>query len=85
MTTVDIQEAKSQFSRLIQRVALGDEIVIAKYGKPIAKLVPYRETMRGPRVPGTEKGKIWIAENFNEFTPDLEKDFDGDAISKWIV
>ena len=85
MTTVNIREAKSQFSRLLERVAQGDEIVIAKYGKPIAKLVPYRETRRGPRVPGTEKGKIWISDDFDEFTQDLEKDFDGDgaATSKW--
>jgi len=78
MTTVNIHEAKTHLSRLLERVAVGDEIVIAKSGKPIAKLVPYREAMRGPRVPDTEKGKIWISEDFNEFTPDLEKDFEGD-------
>ena len=78
MKTVNIHEAKTHLSRLLERVALGDEIVIAKAGKPIAKLVPYREEKRGPRVPGTWKGKIWIADDFTEFTPDLEKDFDGD-------
>ena len=78
MTTVNIHEAKTHLSRLLERVAVGDEIVIAKSGKPIAKLVPYREAKRGPRVPDTEKGKIWISEDFDEFTPDLEKDFEGD-------
>ena len=78
MKTVDIHEAKTQLSRLLQQVELGEEIVIAELGKPIAKLIPYREAKPGPRVPGTLKGKIWIADDFTAFTPDLEKDFDGD-------
>ena len=80
MTMVNIHEAKTHLSRLLDRVVQGDEIVIAKAGKPIAKLVPYHEKRKGPRVPGTEKGKIWMSEDFDEFTPDLEKDFYGEDL-----
>lgn len=79
MTTVNIQEAKSQFSRLLNRVAKGEEIIIAKAGRPIAKLVPYRAN-RGCRIPGTEKGKIWIADNFTETPEDVIEEFEKDTL-----
>ena len=79
MTTVNIHEAKTHLSRLLDRVSKGDEVIIAKAGRPIAKLVPYRPTKRA-RVPGTEKGKIWMSDDFDAWTPDLEKEFEGDDL-----
>ena len=54
---VNIHEAKTNFSKLLKRVQMGDEITIAKAGKPIARLVPFREK-RVTRKPGTAKGLI---------------------------
>ena len=66
---VNIHDAKTHLSRLLQRVVAGEEIVIAKAGKPVAKIVPYAESVVD-RVPGTAKGKIWIAEDFDAPLPD---------------
>jgi prevent-host-death family protein len=67
--TVNIHEAKTHLSRLLARVMGGEEIIIAKAGKPIAKLVPYGIPSKR-RVPGTAKGKIWIAEDFDAPLPE---------------
>lgn len=64
-TTVNIHEAKTHLSRLLARAAAGEEIVIAKAGRPMARLVAYEER-REPRQPGRLKGKIWIAEDFDD-------------------
>jgi len=64
---VNIHQAKTQLSRLLERVAAGEEIVIAKSGKPLAKLVPFRE---GVRQPGRLKGKIKIGRDFAAPLPD---------------
>src|SRR5437667_12751210 len=66
MIITNIHQAKSQLSKLIERVQQGEEIIIGKAGKPVAKLVPYREN-RKPRKPGGRwKGKIWMAPDFDE-------------------
>ena len=67
--TVNIHEAKTHLSRLLARVMGGEEIIIAKAGKPIAKLVPYG-TRSEVRIPGTAKGKIWMSADFDEPLPD---------------
>ena len=64
-TTVTIHEAKTHLSRLVARAAAGEEIVIARAGEPMARLVAYEER-REPRVPGRLKGKIWIADDFDD-------------------
>ena len=61
---VNIHEAKTHFSKLVQRAAAGEEIVIAKAGVPVAKLVPLDEPRR-QRVPGLLKGKIWMADDWD--------------------
>jgi prevent-host-death family protein len=67
--TVNIHQAKTHFSRLIERVRLGEEIIIAKACKPVARLVP--EARPGERRElGTAKGQIWISENFDDPLPD---------------
>ncbi len=65
MTTFNIHEAKTHFSKLLERVLNGEEIIIAKAGKPIARISPVFNTM-SPRVPGIDKGKIVIMPNFND-------------------
>jgi prevent-host-death family protein len=69
MQTVNIHEAKTQFSRLVDAAASGEEIVIAKAGKPAARLVPM-ERVKATRRFGGLKGKVRIAEDFDEPLPD---------------
>ncbi len=75
-TIVNMHEAKSTLSRLVEKVAAGEEVVIAKAGKPVAKLVKYD---REPRPLGLLDGKIWIAEDFDEPDQELIDSFYGPA------
>ena len=65
MHTVSVHEAKTHLSRLLKRVQAGEEIIIAKAGKPVARLGPLEPKASKKRVPGIDKGKIWIAEDFD--------------------
>jgi prevent-host-death family protein len=69
MRMVNVHTAKTHLSRLLNEVAAGEEIVIAKAGKPVARLLPYAPR-REPRQPGLLKGKIWIADDFDEPLPE---------------
>lgn len=62
---VNIHEAKTHLSRLLERVAAGEEIVIAKAGRPLARLVPV-EPRRSNRRAGAYRGQGWVADDFNE-------------------
>ena len=64
MKVTNIHEAKSQLSKLIERAEGGEEIVIARAGKPVAKLIAYRE-QRGPRRGGQWRGKVKIKSDFD--------------------
>jgi prevent-host-death family protein len=64
MATVNVHDAKTHLSALLQRVEAGEEIVIARSGQPVAKLVPVQKSQ--PRVPGRWKGKIVIHDSFFE-------------------
>ena len=66
MYQINIHQAKTQLSKLVEEAARGEEIIIAKAGKPIARLVPLKKTERKLRIPGGMKGQIWIADNFDE-------------------
>ena len=74
---VNIHEAKTHFSRLVERVMGGEEVVIGRAGKPVARLVPYRED-RSPRVPGGWEGRVRIADDFNELPAGMEAAFRGE-------
>jgi prevent-host-death family protein len=65
MPQVNLHDAKTQLSRLVEAAAKGQEIVIAKAGKPMARLVPLRPSARRERKPGALRGKIWVAEDFD--------------------
>lgn len=69
----NIAEAKAHFSELVQKAMLGEEVVIAKGNKPVLKLVPL-EKPKQPRKPGSAKGKIWIAKDFDA-TPEGFEDY----------
>lgn len=76
MATVNIHEAKTHLSRLLDRVQAGEEIVLAKAGKPIAKIVPLAPAA-SKRVPGSHKGLIRVSDDFNDpLPPDLQKHFE---------
>ena len=66
--TVNLYEAKTKLSELVDRAAAGEEIVIAKAGKPKARLVPIAAT-RPKRKPGAWKGRVWIAADFDAPLP----------------
>ena len=66
---VNIHDAKTRLSSLLRRVAAGEEIVIAKAGKPIAKIVPF-EAPPADRVPGTAKGRLRLSDDFDAPLPD---------------
>ena len=73
---LNLYEAKTQLSALVEEAAAGAEIVIAKAGRPMAKLVPIRAAMR--RRPGRAKGHIWMADDFDAPLPDeLVRAFEG--------
>jgi prevent-host-death family protein len=77
--TVNLYEAKTHLSELVERAAAGEEIIIAKAGKPKARLVPIRE-VREPRKPGALKGQIWIADDFDDpLPPDILAGFMGEG------
>jgi prevent-host-death family protein len=65
MTQVNIHEAKTQLSRLLAKVAAGEEVIIARNGEPVARLVPV-EPSRKKRVLGLDAGKIWISPDFDD-------------------
>jgi len=74
---LNLYEAKTALSRLVERAAAGEEIVIAKNGTPRAKLVPLGQT-RAPRKPGGWEGRMVISEDFDDPLPeDLLAAFEG--------
>lgn len=77
MTPINVHEAKTHLSRLLERVSQGEEIVIARSGRPVARLVPYTSA---PRQPGRLKGKIRIAADFDAPLPEgIARAFRGEA------
>lgn len=69
MISVNVHEAKTHLSRLLERVAAGEEILISKAGKPMAKLTPLSKPQIN-RVPGLDKGVIKIPDDFDAPLPD---------------
>jgi prevent-host-death family protein len=67
--TVNIEVAALHLSRLVERVAAGEEIIITDGGAPVVRLLPF-EHRRQPRKPGLPKGKIWIADDFDDPLPE---------------
>ncbi len=78
--TVNLYDAKTHLSKLVERAAAGEEIIIAKAGKPKARLVPY-EAPRKKRVGGQNLlGITYIADDFDgPLPPEIQKYFDGEG------
>ncbi|MFH1350203.1 MAG: type II toxin-antitoxin system prevent-host-death family antitoxin [Pseudomonadota bacterium] len=74
MQVINISEAKARLSALIEKVLAGEDVIIGKAGKPIAKLIPY-EPGKKPRTPGMLKGMIKIADDFDKLPEDIASAF----------
>jgi len=70
----NISDAKTELSALIEAVQRGEEVIIGKAGKPVARLIAYRGAAQ-PRVPGALAGQIRIAPDFDELPPDIAEAF----------
>ena len=77
MHITNIHQAKTQLSRLIERVLQGEEIVIGRAGKPVAKLVPYERSVQ-PRQGGQWRGQVALEDNFDELPEEVAAAFRGE-------
>lgn len=78
MRVVNMQEAKTQLSKLIDAVSQGEQLVIAKSGKPAAMLVPLPAQKKAERTPGALRGEITMAEDFDAPLPEeVQHAFEG--------
>jgi prevent-host-death family protein len=76
-TIYNLYEAKTSLSRLVDRAARGEEIILAKAGKPLAKLVPFHHPSM-PRLPGGWEGRVRIADDFDApLPPEVQAAFEG--------
>ncbi|WP_370441099.1 type II toxin-antitoxin system Phd/YefM family antitoxin [Kineococcus halophytocola] len=73
---MNVHEAKTHLSRLLEAVEQGEDVVIARAGKPVARLVPARS--RAPRVPGAWKGQVVVPDDFDETPQEIVAAFYGD-------
>jgi len=69
MKTVNIHAAKTHLSRLLEEAAAGEEIIIAKAGKPVARLVPFEKKTDVESTLGMWKGKVWMSDDFDAPLP----------------
>ena len=75
---INIHDAKTHFSKLVERVEAGEELVIARAGRPVARLVPFR-AKRMKRKLGALRGKIVMTPDFDApLPPDIQRYFDGE-------
>ncbi|MFZ9736433.1 MAG: type II toxin-antitoxin system Phd/YefM family antitoxin [Prochlorotrichaceae cyanobacterium] len=80
METVNVDQAKTDFSRLLSRVELGEEIVISNRGLPIAKLIPFRTSLDRLSSLGQDQGMFTVPDDFNAPLPeDILVAFEGRA------
>ncbi|HEY1272779.1 MAG TPA: type II toxin-antitoxin system Phd/YefM family antitoxin [Terriglobales bacterium] len=73
---VNVHQAKTHLSRLLQKVAQGEEITIANAGVPVARLVPAGKPLARRKL-GEYEGKVWIADDFDAPCPEVEALFEG--------
>ena len=75
MVTVNIHEAKTHLSKLLSRASIGEEVIISKSGKPLARLVPFSQAA-AKRIPGQDSGLFTVPHDFDSPLPDdLERSF----------
>lgn len=78
MESINIYEAKTQLSRLVERAARGEDIVIGKAGTPMVRLVPYVADVPIKRAPGGWAGRVVIHPDFDDLPPEIEAAFLGE-------
>jgi prevent-host-death family protein len=76
--SVNVYEAKTHLSQLLDRAAAGEEIVIARAGRPVARLVALSEASSRRRTPGGWRGKVRVSSDFDELPDDIEAAFHGE-------
>lgn len=74
-TAVNVHEAKTHLSRLLERVEAGEEIVVARAGRPVARLVPFRAKGE-PRVPGVWRGRVTLHPDFDAINSEIAAEFE---------
>ena len=74
----NVYEAKTHLSQLLDRAAAGEEIVIARAGRPVARLVALAGCAGVRRTPGAWRGKVSVAADFDQLSPEIEKAFRGE-------
>jgi len=67
----NVGEAKARFSELVRKALAGEEVIIAKDNKPLLRLVPL-DRAAGPRKPGSARGQVWMAPDFDETPQDFD-------------
>ncbi|MFZ0044457.1 MAG: type II toxin-antitoxin system Phd/YefM family antitoxin [Streptosporangiaceae bacterium] len=75
----NVYEAKTHLSQLLDRAAAGEEIVIARAGRPVARLVALAGTANRRRKPGAWRGKVTMTADFDELPPEIDAAFRGEA------
>jgi prevent-host-death family protein len=73
MPVFNVHDAKTHFSKLLERVLSGEEVVIAKAGKPVARLLPFQTNDIAPRKPGKDQGKVVIQPDFDAPLPEFDE------------
>jgi prevent-host-death family protein len=73
--TVNVHEAKTHLSALLAKVEHGEEVVIAKAGRPIARLVPVVEEPAERELGWDRNAKFWIADDFDEYVPEEWREY----------
>ena len=76
MAHVGMHEAKTQLSRLVERARGGEDVIVERSGRPVAKIVPYDEQPRGLlALKGIWKGQVEIPDDFDELPEDIQRAF----------
>jgi prevent-host-death family protein len=79
-TAINLYDAKTHLSELVERAAAGEEIILAKAGRPLARLVPLKSPSK-PRLPGLLRGRISVGPDFDGPLPeDMAKAFTGEGV-----
>jgi len=76
--SVNVYQAKTHLSQLLDRAAAGEEIIIARAGRPVARLVPLADSPSRRRTPGGWRGKVRISDNFDELPAEIDSAFRGE-------
>jgi prevent-host-death family protein len=78
MYVANIHEARTHLSRLMERAAAGEEIIIARAGKPVVRLIAYQEERPPKRTPGIWKGKVKMSRDFDKLPESIAAAFRGE-------